>query len=98
MSLKFGFFLPGLVPSDSRERFAGTFEMCQHAESVGFDFVAMGHHRFTPDNEAQSSMMLVLSAIAARTTTLKLSSSVFLMPLYPALDVAEDIATLDQIS
>jgi alkanesulfonate monooxygenase SsuD/methylene tetrahydromethanopterin reductase-like flavin-dependent oxidoreductase (luciferase family) len=98
MALRFGFFLPGLIPSDHRERFAGTYEMCQHAESVGFDFVAMGHHRFTPDNEAQSSSLLVLTAIAARTSTLKLSSSVFLMPLYPALDVAEEIATLDQIS
>ena len=98
MSLTFGFFLPGLVQSDSRERFAGTYEICQHAEKVGFDFVAMGHHRFTPDNEAHSSSLLVLAAIAARTTTLKLSSSVFLMPLYPALDVAEEIATLDQIS
>jgi probable F420-dependent oxidoreductase len=96
--LEFGFFLPGLVPGGGRERYAGTYEICQHAESVGFDFVAMGHHRFTPGNDAQSSPLVVLAAIAARTTTLKLSSAVFLMPLYPALDVAEGIATLDQIS
>jgi probable F420-dependent oxidoreductase len=95
--VKFGFYLPHLV-SNGRERFAPTYEVCQLAESVGFDFVAMGHHRFTPDSDTFSASLMLLSAIAARTTTLRLSSAVYLMPLYPALDVAEQIAALDQIS
>lgn len=96
--IKFGFFLPHIIPSPGRERFAATYDLCTLAEEVGFDFMAMGHHRFTPDHEVPSSSLLVLSAIAARTSTLRLSSAVFLMPLYPALDLAEEIATLDQIS
>jgi probable F420-dependent oxidoreductase len=95
--VKFGFYLPHLV-GHGRERFAPTYEVCQLAESVGFDFVAMGHHRFTPDSDTFSASLMLLSAIAARTSTLRLSSAVYLMPLYPALDVAEQIAALDQIS
>jgi probable F420-dependent oxidoreductase len=41
---------------------------------------------------------MVLAAIAARTSVLRLSTSIFLMPLHHALDVAEQIATLDQLS
>jgi probable F420-dependent oxidoreductase len=58
----------------------------------------MGHHRFTPESDTFAASLMLLSAIAARTTTLRLSSAVYLMPLYPALDVAEQIAALDQIS
>jgi probable F420-dependent oxidoreductase len=96
--MKFGFYLPNLVTESGPERFAPTYDVCQLAESVGFDFVAMGHHRFTPDNTALSGSLLLLAAIAARTSALRLSSAVYLMPTYPALDVAEQIATLDQIS
>jgi probable F420-dependent oxidoreductase len=98
--VKFGFYLPHLVApgAGDGERFGPTYDVCQLAESVGFDFVAMGHHRFTPDSDTFSASLMLLSAIAARTTTLRLSSAVYLMGLYPALDVAEQIAGLDQIS
>jgi probable F420-dependent oxidoreductase len=96
--MRFGFFLPDLVDVSVRPRFGPTYEICRLAESVGFDFVAMGHHRFTPGTDGSASPIVLLSAIAAQTTTLRLSSAVFLFPLYPALDVAEQLATLDQIS
>jgi len=96
--VKFGFFLSDLVDPGLPRRYGPTYEICQLAESVGFDFVTMGHHRFTADTVDPASPITLLSAIAAQTSTLRLSSSVFLLPLYPALDVAEQIATLDQIS
>jgi probable F420-dependent oxidoreductase len=96
--VRFGFFLPHLVDEGARERYGPTYDVCQLAESVGFDFVAMGHHRFTADSDVETAPLLLLAAIAARTTTLRFSSAVFLLPLYHALDIAEQIATLDQIS
>src|ERR1700733_11364300 len=96
--MRFGFFLPDLVDGTRPQRFGPAYEICRLAESVGFDFVAMGHHRFTPGSDGAASPIVLLSAIAAQTTTLRLSSAVFLFPLYPALDVAEQLATLDQIS
>jgi len=96
--MRFGFFLPRLVDEHARERFAPTYEVCQLAERVGFDFVAMGHHRLIPDRDNLSASIVLLAAIAARTEKLRLSSAVFLLPLYHPLDMAEQIATLDQIS
>jgi probable F420-dependent oxidoreductase len=96
--MRFGFFLPDLVDASLPQRFGPTYEICRLAESVGFHFVAMGHHRFTPGEDGAAAPLVLLSAIAAQTTTLRLSSAVFLFPLYPALDVAEQLATLDQIS
>src|ERR1700736_1519350 len=96
--VRFGFFLPDLVDAGLPQRFGPTYEICRLAEAVGFGFVAMGHHRFPPETADPASPIVLLSAIAAQTTTLRLSSAVFLFPLYPALDVAEQLATLDQIS
>src|ERR671928_136672 len=52
--------------------------------------------RFTPGHVA--SPWVVLSAVAARTGSLRLGTCVFLLPLDHPLDVAEEIATLDQVS
>jgi len=75
---------------------ADVYEWCTRAEELGFDFGTVGHHRFTPGFSA--SPWVYLSAIAARTTTLRLGTGVFLLPLDHPLDVAEEIATLDQVS
>jgi probable F420-dependent oxidoreductase len=86
------------VDDDARERFAPTYEVCQLAERLGFDFVATGHHRLIPERDNLSAPTVLLAAIAARTETLRLSSAVFLLALYDPLDMAEQIATLDQVS
>jgi probable F420-dependent oxidoreductase len=97
-SVRFGFCLPVRPDEASPRRFAALYELCEVAEDLGYDFVAIPHHRFTPDNAAPSVPLMVLAAIAARTTRLRLSTSVFLMPMHHALEVAEQIATLDQLS
>jgi probable F420-dependent oxidoreductase len=98
LRLRFGFFLPHVVDPSAGERYRPSYELCQLAESVGFEFVAMGHHRFTPESKVDTAPLLLLAAIAARTSRLRLSSAVFLLPLYNPIDIAEQIATLDQIS
>ena len=96
--IRFGFSLPVHPDETSPQRFAALYELCNVAEDLGYDFVAIPHHRFTPDHTAPSAPLMVLAAIAARTTTLRLSTSIFLMPMHHALEVAEQIATLDQLS
>ena len=72
--------------------------MCQEAEELGFDFATFTHHRFSPDRPHISSPFVLMSAIAARTKRLKLVTTIFILPLYHPLDVAETAASLDQLS
>jgi probable F420-dependent oxidoreductase len=97
--LRFGFTL-ALTPdaASGGGRYSPAFALCRRAEELGFDFVTVAHHRFSPEHDAPSAPLVVLAAVAARTSRLRLSSSIFLAPLYHALDVAEQIATLDQLS
>jgi probable F420-dependent oxidoreductase len=90
------------VPADVDRHLGGSWidaasRWCQRAEALGFDFVTLPHHRFTAGYPS-GSPWVTLAALAARTTTLRLGTAVFLLPLDHPLDVAEDVATLDQVS
>jgi alkanesulfonate monooxygenase SsuD/methylene tetrahydromethanopterin reductase-like flavin-dependent oxidoreductase (luciferase family) len=95
--MKFGVGVP-INPdrSSPRDPLFHTFDWCARAEALGFDFATVAHHRFTAGYQA--SPWVVLAAIAARTSTLRLGTGIFLLPLDHPLDVAEEVATLDQIS
>lgn len=71
-------------------------ELCQVAEDLGYDTVMVGHHHFLPGQI--SDPFTLLAAIAARTTRLRVATAIFLLPLHHPLQVAERIATLDQLS
>jgi probable F420-dependent oxidoreductase len=94
--VKFGIGIPTRVDATAPDPLRTTIEWCTRAEEVGFDFGTVGHHRFTSGYTA--SPWVLLSAIAARTSTLRLGTGIFLLPLDHPLDVAEEVATLDQIS
>jgi probable F420-dependent oxidoreductase len=93
--VKFGIGIPARFDTTG-DPLRTTIEWCARAEELGFDFGTVGHHRFTSGYDA--SPWVLLAAIAARTTTLRLGTGVFLLPLDHPLDVAEEIATLDQVS
>lgn len=69
----------------------------QLAESCGFDAMFFGEHHQDRDGFLPSPL-IVSTAIAARTTRLKVGTSVLLLPLYHPVHVAEDVATLDIVS
>jgi probable F420-dependent oxidoreductase len=83
---------------DGQDPYERIYEMCQEAEELGFDFATFTHHRFSPDRPHISAPFVLMSAIAARTTRLKLVTTIFILPLYHPLDVAETVASLDQVS
>jgi alkanesulfonate monooxygenase SsuD/methylene tetrahydromethanopterin reductase-like flavin-dependent oxidoreductase (luciferase family) len=51
--MQIGLFLePRQYDFDSPDPFHPTIELARLGESLGFDFVAIGHHSFTPEADA----------------------------------------------
>jgi probable F420-dependent oxidoreductase len=97
--LKFGFMVPRESDfRDDHDPYDRIYRFCARAEELGFDFGTFTHHRFSPERPFLSSPFVLMSALAARTTRLELITTVFVIPLYHPLDVAEAVASLDQLS
>jgi probable F420-dependent oxidoreductase len=94
--MKFGFNVPAAPDPDASEPLRRAFDVCTRAEALGFDFGVVPQHRFTPGYPL--SPWVTLGALAARTTSLRLGTNIMLLPLDHPLDVAEEVATVDQIS
>jgi len=80
----------------SAERLEQTLEAAVRAEELGFDAVAVGERHAGPF--LSSSPTVVLGAIAARTSRVRLNSGVTVLPVLDPVRVAEDYATIDQLS
>src|SRR5262247_1677645 len=69
----------------------------QLAEACGFDSCFFGEHHQDKDGFLPSPL-IVATAVAARTTRLRVGTSVILLPLHHPVRVAEDVITLDLVS
>src|SRR3984893_15306523 len=69
----------------------------QLAEASGFDSCFFGEHH-QDHAEFLPSPLIVATAVAARTTRLRVGTSVILLPLHHPVHVAEDVITLDLVS
>ncbi|MDZ5621013.1 LLM class flavin-dependent oxidoreductase [Nocardioides bizhenqiangii] len=96
MMMRFGFLLPHLIDRNARDPFGESKRICQLAESLGYDFVVVGQHHFTPGYV--SAPFTVLAAIAAATERLRLCTGIVILPLHHPLTVAEQVAQLDELS
>lgn len=79
------------------ELYAQTLRQIAWAETIGYDDVWLTEHHFCEDGHAPSILPLC-AAVAARTTRIRIGTSVLLLPLYHPVRVAEDAATIDIIS
>jgi len=68
------------------------------AEAMGLDTVWLGEGHFLPHRSVLSAPIVVASAIAARTKRLRTGMAVQVLPLIHPLRIAEEAATVDQIS
>ncbi|MEM7094265.1 MAG: LLM class flavin-dependent oxidoreductase [Actinomycetota bacterium] len=78
------------------ERHRSIVDQAVRAEQLGFAAVHLGEHHFS--DYQLSSPPVVLAAIAERTSTLRLSTSVTLAANLDPVRVAEDYATVDVLS
>ncbi|OON82282.1 LLM class flavin-dependent oxidoreductase [Streptomyces tsukubensis] len=78
------------------DRFADVVAVGEAAEALGYDAYAVGERH--AGAFLSSGPAVVLGAIAARTTRIKLLTGVTVVAILDPVRVAEDFATLDQLS
>ena len=71
--------------------------LASKAESAGFDSVWSSEHHFS-DYQLTSQQSMVLSWLAAKTTSLKLGTYVTVLPWHDPVRVAESFSVLDHLS
>jgi alkanesulfonate monooxygenase SsuD/methylene tetrahydromethanopterin reductase-like flavin-dependent oxidoreductase (luciferase family) len=77
--------------------YAAAIEQCAWADRHRFTAVTLAEHHATEDGYLPSPIVLG-SAIAAVTDSLRIQLNLILLPLYNPIRVAEDLAVLDLIS
>lgn len=100
--MKFGLgqFTLQIPPWDARspaQLYADTLELAAYAESLGFGSFWLAEHHGAQDSYISATLPL-LSAVAARTTTMTVGTAVLLAPLHHPIRLAEDAAVVDAIS
>jgi natural product biosynthesis luciferase-like monooxygenase protein len=95
------FYLPTSLPSsraEGAERLRGVVDQVEYAERLGFDAVWLAEHHFHSFGGLFSSTPLIATAIAQRTSKMRIGTAVVLLPYHNPIRVAEDYATLDCLS
>jgi probable F420-dependent oxidoreductase len=93
--LRLGVSLQPRWPLDDGE---SVLRAAGRAEELGFDHVAVGNRLLDSGFGLDSDPLVLLSAVAAATSRLRLLTSVLVVPNYPAVVLANQAATLDVIS
>jgi probable F420-dependent oxidoreductase len=89
----------GITPKEVGP-FSDAMEEVELGEEVGFDSCWASEHHVQPDSGEQywPATLLRLAALATRTDSIDLLTSVYILPFHHPLETAEKIAVLDQIS
>ena len=98
--MEFGVFheFPSLVGRPDTEAFEEAFDVVDGAERWGLDVMWLAELHFDPPRSVLSAPMVIASAIAMRTRRIKIGVAVQVLPLGNPLRIAEEAATVDQIS
>jgi alkanesulfonate monooxygenase SsuD/methylene tetrahydromethanopterin reductase-like flavin-dependent oxidoreductase (luciferase family) len=98
--MEFGMFheFPSLPGRSETEAFDEAIEQVDAAERYGLDAMWLAEIHFAPERTYLSAPLAIASAIAARTRRIKIGIAVQVLPLCHPLRLAEEAATVDQIS
>jgi alkanesulfonate monooxygenase SsuD/methylene tetrahydromethanopterin reductase-like flavin-dependent oxidoreductase (luciferase family) len=100
MGFEFGMFHEFQRPAgiSDEQAFATSFEQVDAAERWGLDAMWLAEIHIAPERSVLSAPLTLASAIAARTKRMKIGTAVQVLPLCHPLRLAEEVATVDQIS
>jgi natural product biosynthesis luciferase-like monooxygenase protein len=99
--MKFGlFYLPTYLPTlrDVQTHYRGIIEQVELADRIGIDYVWLVEHHFVRHGGLFAANYAFLSYLAARTRRIRLGTGATVLPLNDPVRVAEQAATLDQLS
>ena len=98
--MKFDIFyqLPEAANQITTERYRELITEAAEADRLGFNTVWLAEVHFAPRFSVMPTPLLLLAAIAERTTNIRLGMAVNLMPLHHPIRLAEEVATLDVLS
>ena len=98
--MEFGMFheFPSMPGRGETEMFDEAMEQVDAAERWGLDVMWLAEIHFAPERTYLSSPLAIASAVAARTERMKIGIAVQVLPLCHPLRLAEEAATVDQIS
>ena len=88
--MKFGlhYLLSCAAGQSAAERYRDTIDQATRAEGLGFESVWPVEHHFNPTVSILPCPALLLAAIAARTSTLRLGTAIVQLPLAHPMRVA----------
>ena len=89
---------PSLRGRRESEAFDEAMEQVDAAERLGLDVMWLAELHFEPRRSVLSAPLSIASAIAARTRRMKIGIAVQVLPLCHPLRLAEEAATVDQLS
>lgn len=100
--LQLGLFAHFADEASEAESYREFLRLFEHAEEAGFGYAWVRQFHFRSASSTRSgglpSPFVLLAALAARTSTLRLGTAAITLPLESAVRVAEDAAVLDAIS
>src|SRR6202795_361543 len=98
--MEFGMFHEFQCPpgASAAEAFQQSFEQVDAAELWGLDAMWLAELHFAPERSVLSSPLILAAAIAQRTKRMKIRTAVQVLALCHPLRLAEEVATIDQIS
>ena len=99
--MKFGlFYLPTYLPAvrDAQTHYRGIIEQVEFADQIGIDYAWIVEHHFVRHGGLFPSNFAFLSYLAGRTKRIRLGTGATVLPLNDPVRVAEQAATLDQLS
>jgi alkanesulfonate monooxygenase SsuD/methylene tetrahydromethanopterin reductase-like flavin-dependent oxidoreductase (luciferase family) len=95
--LRFDFRNPDLAQTSMADRFEAALDMAEWADRLGSLAIAVSEHHGSADGYLPSPIPLV-AAMAARTSTVRLSIAALIAPFHNPLRLAEDLIVLDNLS
>src|SRR6266436_4264817 len=82
---------------ETGQGFRDYLDMAIEAEALGYRSSFLVEHHFTGWNQVSATLMLQ-TALAMRTTALRLGTAVIVLPWHNPILLAEQVATLDLVS